>query len=52
MNIWVYIVVFAVGFIAGYIIKDLLTVEKKVEVVVKKQKIKGDDGGWVDIDEE
>jgi len=38
---YLYIIVFASGFIIGYILKDLLTVEKKTVINVKKQKIKG-----------
>ena len=38
---YLYIIVFASGFIIGYILKDLLTVEKKTVINVKKQKVKG-----------
>ena len=38
---YLYIIVFLAGFIIGYVIKDLLTIERKTEVNVKKQKIKG-----------
>jgi len=38
---YLYIIVFISGFIIGYILKDLLTVEKKTIVNVKKQKVKG-----------
>ena len=38
---YLYIIVFASGFIIGYILKDLLTVEKKKVINVKKQKVKG-----------
>lgn len=36
-----YIITGLVCFVLGYITKDLLTVEKKIEVNVKKQKVKG-----------
>jgi|AntRauMFilla1563_2_1112583.scaffolds.fasta_scaffold20108_1 uncharacterized membrane protein YciS (DUF1049 family) len=36
------IIIFLAGFIIGYIVKDLLTVERKSVIHIKKQKIKGD----------
>lgn len=36
-----YLLVFVVGFSVGYFVKDQLTVEKKIEVEVKKQVVKG-----------
>jgi len=41
MNIYPYILVFLAGFIIGYIVKDLITIEKKVEVSINKQKVRG-----------
>lgn len=48
-SLWFYIIAVLVGFIIGYIVKDILTVERKIEVNVKKQKIKGD-GSSIDAD--
>ena len=36
------VIVFLIGFAIGYITKDQLTVEKKVEVHIKKQKVRGE----------
>lgn len=47
--VWFYLIAFLLGFIIGYIVKDLLTIEKKVVVNVKKQKIKGE-GNQIDTD--
>lgn len=47
--IWFYLIALLIGFIIGYIVKDLLTIEKKVVVNVKKQKIKGE-GNQIDTD--
>jgi hypothetical protein len=38
----VIIVCLLAGFILGYVVKDLLTVEKKTTVNVRKQKVKGE----------
>lgn len=48
-QLWFYLIALLVGFIIGYIVKDLLTIEKKVVVNVKKQKIKGE-GNQIDTD--
>lgn len=37
-----HLIVFLIGFAIGYITKDQLTVEKKVEVHIKKQKVRGE----------
>lgn len=48
------ILVFALAFIAGaltgYILKDRITTEKQVKIVINKPKIKGD-GSTIDFDE-
>ena len=41
MNIYPYILVFLAGFIIGYIVKDLITIEKKIDVSINKQKVRG-----------
>lgn len=38
----VIIISFLSGFVIGYITKDLLTIEKQVQVNIKKQKVKGE----------
>ena len=39
---WYYIVILMlVAFIGGYITKDMLTVEKKIEVTIKNPKVRG-----------
>ena len=48
-QIWYYLFALLVGFIIGYITKDLLTIEKKIEVNIKKQKVKGE-GNSLDAD--
>jgi uncharacterized membrane protein YciS (DUF1049 family) len=42
MKIELIIIVFLAGMFIGYILKDLLTTEQKVQINVRKQKIKGD----------
>ena len=46
---WIYIVVGLVCFLLGYITKDLITIEKKVEITIEKQKVKGK-GNILDAD--
>ena len=41
-EIWFYVIAVLVGFIFGYITKDILTIEKKIDVTIKKQKVKGE----------
>lgn len=41
-EIWFYVIAVLVGFILGYITKDILTIEKKIDVTIKKQKVKGE----------
>ena len=46
MNWYVWLII---GFALGYIAKDLLTIEKKVEVNIGKQKVRGK-GNKMDTD--
>jgi uncharacterized membrane protein YciS (DUF1049 family) len=41
MNFYLITVIFLSGFILGYVVKDLITIEKRVEVSVNKQKVRG-----------
>jgi hypothetical protein len=40
MNWYVWIII---GFAVGYIVKDLITVEKKIDISIGKQKVRGKD---------
>ena len=41
MNFYLITAIFLSGFILGYVVKDLITIEKKVEVSINKQKVRG-----------
>ena len=44
-----YAIALLLGFIIGYVTKDITTIEKKITVNVRKQKIKGE-GNQLDSD--
>lgn len=46
-----YLAVALAGGWGGYILKDVLTIEKKIDVTINKPKIKGD-GSSIDIDQD